>query len=211
MSSTSVVPDTASSSSEFRDQNWSPRRIYKAAACSSQDGNHLETRRVVPSLITGPFTQCLHWGDTTIKTVGSPPMSSGGAGPCDLPKDGKLIRVISKRSWTYTMKFFYMCRYPVGIQQQKTEKGTAPTEEITSLSMGKLTPEDICSIQLGVHICTAKSCKVQAKNHPHTTFWEWKNLSALQYRMLRITRAQVQVWCVSNQEWNIWSTQINKE
>lgn len=104
--------------------NWSPRCIYKAAACSSQDGNNLETRSVVPSLITGPFTQCLHWGDTMIKTVGSPTILSTCAGPCDLPKDGKLIRVTSKSKKLniYNEVFFICVGIQLGFNNKKQKK-----------------------------------------------------------------------------------------
>lgn len=72
MSSTSVVLDTLwlSNRGEFRD--WSPSFIHKAVAWGSQGANNLDTRSTAPSLITGPLTQYLHWGDNTIKTASSP-------------------------------------------------------------------------------------------------------------------------------------------
>lgn len=100
MSSTSVTPDNPSALPNH--QRWiqteqEPHFIHKAAAWGSRDANHLDTRRVVLSLITGPLTQYLHWGDTTIKTAGFPTISfltQRCADPCDLPKDGKLSCVI---------------------------------------------------------------------------------------------------------------------
>lgn len=128
-SSTSAAPDTTwyQHLRWIQRLNWSPRFIHKAAACSSQDVNHLETKRAVPSLITAPLTQYLHSGDIMTKTVGFPLpwVPFGCADPGDLPKDGKLICVIWKstvRRWTYTTKFFYMCRDPAGIQQQTQKK-----------------------------------------------------------------------------------------
>lgn len=174
--------------------NWSPRFIHKASACSSQDITNLEIRRGVPSLTTGPLTQYLHWGDTMIKTMGFPTMSAiwvcwplwftqtWEAHLCDLEEHKKQLNINNEA-------FLYVQVSSWDSKTTNTEKGTATTEEITSLPVGKLTPNYIYSIQLWVHICNAKSCRAQAKNHPHPSFWEW-NISALQYRMLRITRAQ---------------------
>lgn len=182
--------------------NWSPRCIYKAAGCSPQDINHLETRRVVPSLITGPLTQYLHWGDTKMKTVGFPIVSFGCVDLCDLPEDGKLVCVIWKtivRSWTHTMKLFYMCRYPVGIQQQKTQKKVQLLKR-SQVCQWANSPQK--SSILHNYKCTFTIQRLgEGKESSTPQVLGMEELFYIATQEAEDNRGQAQLWWVTDQEW----------
>lgn len=198
---------------------WSPRSIYRAAACSSQDVNHLETRR----------KQSNHRSPHSIPPLGRHHNKDQGFSHyaiwlcCDLPKDGKLIHAIWKSTvtrWTMNTQWsFFICTgIQLGFNKNKLRKRYSNYWS-NHKSVGKLTPKDIYSIQFfysiqfWVDICNAKSCKVQANNHPNPRFREWKNLFCIAIQDAEDNQGTgTSLMC----EWsrvnlNTWSTQTNKK
>lgn len=134
MSSTSVVPDIPSALPKhqrwIQRVHWNLGFLHKAASWGSQDTDHLDTRRVVPSLITGPLTQYPPLGRYHDKDSGFFPTMSFLTKKCTDPviylkmgssavsfvvTDGfsvikRSVRETIIRRWAYTMMLLYMSR-----------------------------------------------------------------------------------------------------